>query len=177
MSFLDILLIIISSAGLLHGIASAVYLCLFKKKKTITNYLLALILVFTAFRIGKSVMLNFGNNLEPLFIFAGLSFLLIIGPLLRWYVAGMTQVNFKLRHYYFVELAPFIVLFFASFFVNKNWFDSKNEEVIILFASVLFFIYLHFAFYIFMANRVLRRIKKNMQENYRQNRKKQYHHG
>ncbi len=161
MNFLDILLVIISSAGLLHGVAFAIYLSFFKKKKTTTNYLLALILVFMALRIGKSVMLNFGNGLEPVFIFLGLTFLLLIGPLLRWYVAGMTQVNFKLPQYYFLELVPFAVLFVFSFFVTKNWFDTNNKDLIIVFGSVLIFIYLHFAFYIFMANRRLKKAKKS----------------
>ncbi|GAA4278703.1 helix-turn-helix domain-containing protein [Aquimarina mytili] len=113
-----------------------------------------------AFRIGKSVMLNFGNDLEPIFIFAGLAFLLLIGPLLRWYVAGMTQVDFKLPQYYFLELVPFALLFLSSFFVTKNWFDSNNKEAIIVFASVLIFIYLHFAFHIFVAYRQLKKVKK-----------------
>jgi AraC-like DNA-binding protein len=160
LSFLDIFLVTISSAGLLHGIASAVYLCFLKKRKTITNYLLALILVFMAFRIGKSVMLNFGSDLEPTFIFSGLAFLLLIGPLLREYVVGMTVGNFKLPRYYFWELTPFTLLFLSSFFVTKNWFETNNEEAIIVFASILIFIYFHFAFYIFMANRLLKKVKK-----------------
>jgi len=114
-----------------------------------------------AFRIGKSVMLNFGNDLEPIFIFLGLSFLLLIGPLLRWYVAGMTQVNFKLPRYYFLELIPFSLLFFLSLFITKNWFDTNNREAIIVFASALIFIYLHFAFYIFRASRMLKKAKEN----------------
>ena len=160
MNLLDIFLILLSSAGLLHGLAFAVYLFFFKKKKTLSNYLLACILVFMAFRIGKSVMLNFGNDLEPLFIFAGLAFLLLIGPLLRWYVAGMTKVNFKLPTYFFLELIPFALVFLSSFFVTENWFETKNKEVIIVFASVLIFIYLHFAFYIFSAYKLLKTTKK-----------------
>ncbi|MEM9679608.1 MAG: hypothetical protein AAF901_04730, partial [Bacteroidota bacterium] len=113
MNFSDILLIIVSSAGLLHGLAFALYLCFFKKKKATSNYLLALILVFMAFRIGKSVMLNFGENLEPISIYIGLSFLLLIGPFLRWYVLGMTQDKFKLQHRHVLELIPFFILFFS----------------------------------------------------------------
>lgn len=161
MSLLDVLLIIISGAGLLHGLAFAIYLCFFKKKKTISNYFLALILIFMAFRIGKSVMLNFGDDLEPIFIFAGLAFLLLIGPLLRWYVAAMTQVDFKLPRWYFLEPVPFALLFISSFFIDKNWFEANNKEAVIVFAGVLFFIYLHFAFYIFMAYRLLRKVKKD----------------
>ena len=164
MSFSDILLIIVSSAGLFHGIVFALYLCFFKKKKALANYLLGLILIFMAFRIGKSVMLNFGNDLEPIFIFAGLAFLLIIGPLLRWYVLAMTRPNFKLQNRYYLELVPFALVFIMSFYINKNWFDTNNKHVIILFGSVLIFIYLHLAFYIFSSGRTLHSLKKKFKD-------------
>lgn len=127
----------------------------------VTNYLLAFILVFMAFRIGKSVLLYFGNDLEPVFIFVGLTFLLLIGPLLKWYVAGMTTPNYKLPRYHFLALIPFTALFFSSFFVTRNWFESNTQEVVMVFASLLVFIYLHFAFYIFSAHRVLQKVKKS----------------
>ncbi|MDB4270738.1 helix-turn-helix domain-containing protein [bacterium] len=124
------------------------------------NLLLGLILIFMAFRIGKSVMLYFGNDLEPIFIFAGLAFLLLIGPLLRWYVLAMTRYNFKFSKNYLVELVPFALVFVMSFFVSRQWFETNNKEVIIVFASALIFIYLHFAFYIFLSGRVLQKIKR-----------------
>jgi len=159
MDFLEILLIILSSAGLLHGILFAFYLCIFKKKKTLTNLLLGLILVFMAFRIGKSVMLNFGDGLEPIFIFAGLAFLLLIGPLLRWYVIGMTRPNFNVTSIHYIELIPFFLIFIASLFVTKEWYES-SKLVIIVFASGLIFIYLHLAFYITISWLTMKRIRK-----------------
>ncbi|MGK0307467.1 MAG: AraC-like DNA-binding protein [Urechidicola sp.] len=161
LSFLEILLIIVSSAGLLHGLLFAIYLCFFKKKKTTTNFLLGLILIFMAFRIGKSVMMNFGNDLEPIFIFAGLAILLLIGPLLRWYVLGMIQPNFKLPKKYLSELIPFGLIFISSFFITKTWFESNSKMAIVLFGTVLIFIYLHFAFYILLSWKTLKRTTKN----------------
>ncbi|WP_160114667.1 helix-turn-helix domain-containing protein [Aquimarina sp. AU474] len=163
MSFSDILLIIISSAGLVHGVLFACYLSLFKKRKQITNLLLAWILIFMAFRISKSVLLNFGNRLEPVFIFAGLAFLLLIGPILRWYVLGMTRSNFKLPKYYPLELLPFTLIFIASLFVTKEWYEN-SKLVIIIFSSGLIFIYLHFAFYIAMSWRALQQTRANYQQ-------------
>lgn len=115
-----------------------------------------------AFRIGKSVMLNFGDNdLEPIFIFAGLAFLLLIGPLLRWYVLGMTKPNFKLQKSYFIELIPFGLVFISSFFITKEWYDINNKMAIIVFASILLFIYIHFALYIFLSwRKVIKTILK-----------------
>jgi AraC-like DNA-binding protein len=164
LSYLEILLIIISSAGLLHGVLSALYLCFFKKKKTITNLLSGLILVFMAFRVGKSVMKNFGDDLEPIFIFTGLAFLLLIGPFLYWYMLGMTRPNFKLTKKYLLELIPFGLLFISSFFITKAWFTTNSREAIFLFASVLLFIYLHFAFYIFLSWKTVIVVKRNYKE-------------
>ncbi len=160
MDFSDILLILISSAGLLHGIFFAVYLTFFSKKRTVSNLILGLILVFMAFRIGKSVMLYFGDDLEPLFIFAGLSFLLLIGPLLRWYVLTMTTSDFNLSKANFLELAPFFLIFVMSFFINTDWFDENNNQAVALFASIIIFTYLHLAFYIFKSGGTVRKIMK-----------------
>lgn len=165
MSFLEILLIIISSAGLLHGVLFAFYLCFFKKKKSIPNLLLGLILIFMAFRIGKSVMMNFGDDLEPIFIFIGLAFLLLIGPLLRWYVLGMLRPNFKLLKHYGFELIPFVLIFISSFFITKEWFDTNKSKAIILFGSALLFIYFHLAFYIYLSwKKVKKEVKKFKEE-------------
>ena len=165
MKISDIFLVIISSAGLLHGILFAFYLFFFKKKKTLSNYLLGFILVFMAFRIGKSILLNFGNDLEPLFIFIGLSFLLIIGPLLKYYLLAMTHSNFKLVKHHFLELIPFLIVFIISLFMNKDWFVNNNKNAIIVFGSILIFIYLHFAFYILTSAILLQKIKKDYKSN------------
>ncbi len=166
MNFSDILLIIVSSAGLLHGVVIAYYLIFFKNKKITTNYLLGFILIFMAFRIGKSVMLNFGENLQPVFIFLGLTFLLLIGPFLRWYVIGMTQVNFKIEKKNYIELIPFISIFIASLFVTEEWYKN-SKWVLIIFSSGLIFIYLHFLFYIILSWIVFKGSNKK-QENKKQ---------
>ena len=127
MSFSDIFLIIISSAGLLHGLLCAIYLCFLKKKKTLPNLLMGLILIFMAFRIGKSVMKNFGEGLEPVFIFMGLAFLLLIGPLLKRYVQAMTQVNFKLQKKNFLEFTPFFLAVLASLYITIEPVEGKQS--------------------------------------------------
>ena len=159
MKVLDVALIVLSSAGLLHGMLFAFYLIFFKKKKKLSNLLLGLLLIFMAFRIGKSVMLNFGKDLEPIFIFVGLTFLLLIGPLLRWYVLCMTRPDFKVPKPYLLELAPFALIFSASLFVTRGWYEN-SKWVIIVFSSGLIFIYLHLAFYIGMSWKVFQLTKK-----------------
>ncbi len=137
----------------------AIYLIFFKRKKSQSNLLLGLILVFMAFRIGKSVLLIFGEGLEPIFIFIGLTFLLLIGPQLRWYVLSMTRLTFKLFKSHLWELVPFALIFGASLFVTREWYEN-SELVIIVFSSGLIFIYLHLAFYIGLAWREYQLAKK-----------------
>ena len=163
MNYSDILLIIISSAGLLHGALFALYLMIFKKKKSLTNLLLGLILLCMAFRIGKSVMLNFGDDLEPVFIFVGLTFLTLIGPFYRWYVLGMSRPDFKVTKRHYLELFPFTIIFVSSLFVTREWYNY-NRVAFILFASGLIFVYLHLLFYIIISWRSIWRVKNAIPE-------------
>ena len=163
MNYSDILLIIISSAGLLHGAIFALYLMIFKKKKSLTNLLLGLILLCMAFRIGKSVMLNFGDDLEPVFIFVGLTFLTLIGPFYRWYVLGMSRPDFKITKRHYLELFPFTIIFVSSLFVTREWYNY-NRVAFILFASGLIFVYLHLLFYIIISWHSIWRVKNAIPE-------------
>jgi AraC-like DNA-binding protein/multisubunit Na+/H+ antiporter MnhB subunit len=87
-----------------------------------------------------------------------LALLLLIGPLLKWYVLGMTTPDFQLAKKHLLELTPFVLVFAMSLFITKEAFD-KEKWIRVMLASVLLFIYLHFAFYIFIAWRNLKRIK------------------
>ncbi|WP_222984208.1 helix-turn-helix domain-containing protein [Flagellimonas meishanensis] len=166
MKLVDVALIILSSAGLLHGMLFALYLLFFKKKKSQSNVFLGLILIFMAFRIGKSVLLNFGEGLEPIFIFIGLTFLLLIGPLLRWYVLSMTLPYFKVPKRFLWELVPFVLIFGASLFVTRVWYEN-SEWVIVVFSSGLIFIYLHLALYIGLGWLEYKRAKKEHKKEHR----------
>ncbi len=106
-------------------------------------------------------MLYFGKDLEPLFIFAGLSFLLVIGPLLRWYVQAMTKPNFKPRKVNLLEFAPFVLVFLSSFFISNDWFNEHNSQAVALFASIIIFTYLHLAFYIIGSGSLVWKMRKN----------------
>ena len=112
------------------------------------------------FRIGKSVLLYFGDDLEPIFIFAGLSFLLLIGPLLRWYVKTMTTSYFSISRVNYLELVPFMLTFILSFFISTHWFNENNKEAVALFASIIIFTYLHLAFYIFKSGQLVQKVMK-----------------
>ena len=120
--------------------------------------LLACILIFMAFRIGKSVILYFGNNLELIFVLIGLSFLLLIGPLLRWYFKGMLMPSFKLAKYNALELLPFVLCYITSVFIPNA--TSTNRLMIVLFGSMLVGIYLHLIAYIIICWLYLKKTQK-----------------
>lgn len=141
----DILLIIICGAGLIHGLILSVYFRFVKTKRTKSDIFLAILLFLMAIRVGKSVVLQFNNELEFLFIFLGLSMLLFIGPLLNWYVKSLINSNFKLPILQYLQILPFVFVFILSPFVSEQWFIENGSYWAYI---LLFGIYLHLAFYI-----------------------------
>ena len=161
MTFSDILLIILSSAGLLHGAVFGIYLLFFRKKKELSNKLLGLILIIMAFRIGKSVFLYFGEDLELVFIYSGLALLLLIGPLLRWYVKQMLIPDFQLGNRSLLELIPFLISFIGGIFVTEVWSIDRKVSIIV-FSVLIIAIYIHLLVYIISSNVLFIRIKKGI---------------
>lgn len=146
MSFLDILLIIVCGAGLMHGLVISVYLLFLKRKRTLSNTLLALFLLVLALRVGKSVLLIYASDLEFTIILIGLSMLLILGPVFFFYILSMTVPDYVYRRKYLLHFTPFLVMFVFSFFLTEQWFLDNG----IFWSYILLaFIYGHFAFYIF----------------------------
>lgn len=146
MSLLNILLLIICGAGLIHGLILAVYLLFLKRKRILSNILLAILLLVMAFRVGKSVLFIYANDLEFTIIIIGLSTLLILGPLLCFYGKSLIVPEYKFNKKELLHFTPFLVLFGLSFFLTEQWFLSHG-----IFWSFLLlgFTYSHLAFYIF----------------------------
>ncbi len=57
MSATDILLIIVSGLGVIHGLYLAIFLWLYPKGNSLSNKLLTALLLVLSFRVGKSVFL------------------------------------------------------------------------------------------------------------------------
>jgi AraC-like DNA-binding protein len=158
MDTIDIFLIIICGAGLIHGLSLGVYFSFIKSKRSIADVFLAILLSLMAFRVGKSIVLQFNANLEYLFILLGLSVLLVIGPLLYWYVNSLIRVSFKLPRYHYLHLAPFILVLCVSIFISKEWLITKGK---LLFFLILIGVYLHLAIYILYSTRILYNFNKS----------------
>jgi AraC-like DNA-binding protein len=161
MNTIDILLIIICGAGLIHGLTVSIYFKFIKSKRTQSDVLLAILLLLMAFRIGKSIVLQFSEDLELLFIFLGLSMLLLIGPILYGYVHSLLRPNFKIHKYTYLHGIPFLFVITLSPFLSEHWFveNGKHWAYILLIG-----IYIHLAFYIGAAAMTLYRFNKTLSE-------------
>ncbi len=152
MNTIDILLIIICGAGLIHGLTLSVYFGFIKTKRTNSDIFLAILLFLMAFRVGKSIIFQFNANLELLFIFLGLSALLIIGPLLNWYTKSLLSPNFNLPKHYYLQSIPFLFVFCTSPFLSEQWFIDNGTY---WFYILLISIYVHLALYIYASFRLI----------------------
>ncbi len=161
MQTVDIILIVICGAGLIHGLILSVYFGFIKNKRTLTDLFLTLLLVLMAFRIGKSIVFQFNNDLEFLFIFLGLSTLLLIGPVLNWYVKSMILPNFILTKKHYAQAIPFLLVICLSPSLSEQWFieNGKHWAYIILIS-----IYLHLAFYIYSSFRNVNHFSQSLFE-------------
>lgn len=170
MKSVDILLIIICGAGLVHGLILSVYFRFIKHKRTLPDVLLGLLLFLMALRVGKSIVLEFHNDLEFLFVFIGLSILLLIGPILYAYVRSLLNPNFALQKHHYVQIIPFLFVLFISLFISEQWFVENGRHWAYI---LLIGIYLHFAFYIcasgihlYLFNRAMTKVQKTKNQEY-----------
>ena len=161
MNTIDILLIIICGAGLIHGFTLSIYFKYIKNKRTLSDVLLATLLLLMAFRVGKSIVLQFSEHLEFLFIFLGLSMLLLIGPILYGYVHSLLRPSFKIHKYQYLHSIPFLCLMIMSPFLSEHWFveNGKHWAYILLIG-----IYIHLAFYIGASVVTLYRFNRSLLE-------------
>ncbi len=161
MNTIDIFLIIICGAGLIHGFIVSIYFKFIKSKRTLSDLLLAILLLLMAFRVGKSIVLQFSENLEFLFIFLGLSTLLLMGPILYGYVHSLLRPNFKIASYTYLHSIPFLFVIAISPFLSEDWFIENGRHWAYI---LLIGIYLHLAFYIGASAVTLYRFNKSLLE-------------
>lgn len=74
-----------SVLGVFNGILLCLYLFFFAKQKSLSQYLLAALILALSVRIGKSIILYFDRDVHKLILQIGLSACLFIGPFLYYY--------------------------------------------------------------------------------------------
>ena len=106
MSAYDIVLVIVSGLGVIHGLFLAVMLWVYPKGNTLANKLLGALLIALSFRVGKSVFLEFTENLDVKIIFVGLSVIMVIGPLYYLFTKSALDKSFRLKINHLVHFIP-----------------------------------------------------------------------
>lgn len=101
------ILFFFSALGAFNGLLLALYFALMAKRKNFSNYFLALLLLMLSIRIIKSVFFYFNPQQSSLFIQAGLSACILIGPFLFLYLRSYTANE---RSNWPVHVIPFILI-------------------------------------------------------------------
>ncbi|MFY0627706.1 MAG: helix-turn-helix transcriptional regulator [Reichenbachiella sp.] len=158
MSAGDIFLVLISGLGVLHGLFLATFLWIYPKGNTISNRLLSLLLIILSLRIGKSVVMEFAEDLDIKLIFSGLGMLMAIGPLFYFYTKSYIEKSFLFKKQHLYHFVPFVLGFCFGLWINEDWIDTVPK---VFFLFIFLFYYGHYLFYIIRSYRLTSKAKKD----------------
>lgn len=131
----QIFLVTVSGLGVIHGLYLAIFLWTTPGGNSLANRLLSTLLLVLSFRIGKSVFLEFLEDLDVKFIFIGLGTIMAIGPLFYLYTKSSTDRSFRLTKIHLLHFVPCIAGILFGFWINE-------EDLKILPKSVFFVIFI-----------------------------------
>ncbi len=156
MSADQIVLVVISGLGVIHGVFLALFLFTYSKGSIQANRLLAALLIVLSFRIGKSVFLEFTPDLDVRFIFTGLGTMMFIGPLFLLLVRTVIDSEYKIKSSSFIHFIPALLGIGFGLWIN----DQHLETLPILVFFILFLgYYFHYLIYLLIGYRTLTKIK------------------
>lgn len=141
----EIILIILSGLGVIHGLFLAIFLWTYTKGYAVANKLLALLLIILSFRIGKSVFLEFTENLDVKFIFTGLGFIFALGPLYYLFVVACSNKGFELQRRHLLHFIPLPIAMIFGLWIEESHLTSLP---IAFFVAAFAAYYLHFLLYL-----------------------------
>ena len=156
MSENDIILIVISGLGVVHGLFLAVFLWVYTKGNHLANKLLGALLVVLSFRVGKSVFLEFAD-IDVKLIFIGLSAIMAIGPL--YYLFTLSSINklFQLKWKHILHFIPALIGWAFGIIINESHLQTLPKFV---FVFIFLSYYTHFLLYLLISYRYTSKQKK-----------------
>jgi AraC-like DNA-binding protein len=153
----DIILVIISGLGVIHGLFLAVFLWVYRKGNKRSNQLLSALLVVLSFRVGKSVFLEFTDGVDIKIIFVGLSTIMAIGPLYYLFALSCTRKSFRLGAKYLLHFIPAVI----GFVIGLQLEEQHTTTLPLAFFAALFIsYYLHLLVYLLVSYRYVRQQKE-----------------
>ena len=157
MTSINIILVLVSGLGVLHGLFLAVLLWTYKKGNGVSNKILSVLLLVLSFRVGKSVFLEFADSLDVKIILIGLAMLMAIGPLFYFFVSSFINDRFQFRGRHVLHFVP------AGIGMGFGIWAGKDIPHIYptLFFIMLFVVYYgHYLLYLGMGYRRIARAKE-----------------
>lgn len=156
MSTSQVLLILLSGLGVIHGLLLAIFLWFHPKGLGISNKILSVLLLVLSFRIGKSVFLEFVDGVHLQLIFAGLATLLLIGPLFYFYTRSVLEKSIRFTPALLLHFIPFLIGIAFSLWINK---ENVNTTPVSVFVILFCLYYGHYLVYLFYSYQQIQKYK------------------
>lgn len=146
----DLLLVVISGLGVVHGLFLAFFLWGYRKGNPVSNKLLGSLLIVLSLRVGKSVFLEFTDRIDIKIIFVGLSLIMAIGPLYYLFARSCIHKSFQLTWKHFLHFIPMAIGFVIGLLLEKHHVTTLP---VTFFAALFICYYLHFLIYLLYSYR------------------------
>ena len=150
MNITQILIVVLSGLGVFHGFFIAILLWSYKGPALLSNRLLSLLMIILSLRIGKSVVMEFTEGLNTLYIYAGLCLLLFIGPLFLLYCKSVIFKEQSIARSSLIHFLPGLFFLLLTVPFQLTGFQNLPEAIAIL-LFVIF--YVHLLAYLLVARR------------------------
>lgn len=158
MTFSQIILILASGLGVIHGWSLSIFLWFYQKGNFKANRWLSALLLVLSLRVGKSVFLEFTENLDVKIVFVGLSLMLYLGPIFFFFTQQYTNIDFKFKPVYWLHFTPAFVGLGIGLWLNDELLNTL-PKVFFLFLFLMY--YGHFLLYLLFSRRLFRRTAKS----------------
>lgn len=123
----------------------------------LANRLLSILLIVLSFRVGKSVFLEFLENLDAQFIFIGLGTMMIIGPTFYFFTQAIANKNFLWTNRRLLHYVPALLAILFGCWIKNDYLETLP---IFLFAFLFLSYYSHYLIYLIMARVYVARRRK-----------------
>lgn len=157
MSANSIILVIISGLGVVHGLFLALFLWVYKKGNPLSNRLLSALLLVLSFRVGKSVFLEFANDIDIKVVFVGLSTMMAIGPLYYLFARSCIQKSFSLSAKHALHFVPAAIGFAIGLLLQEQ---HKATLPFAFFITLFISYYAHLLVYLLFSYRLVSQQRK-----------------
>lgn len=157
MSAYDIILVVVSGLGVIHGLFLALFLWVYQKGNFLSNKLLSALLIVLSFRVGKSVFLEFTDRMDIKIIFVGLSTIMAIGPLYYLFALSCTRKSFQFTPLHFLHFIPTIIGLVIGLFLEEHHTETLP---LALFVALFVSYYLHLLVYLLFTYRYVLQLKE-----------------